>query len=282
MNPTMQMIIVQYRRRVPMKARNKSIFPAVIALLLALAACQVGSPAPEADTTLPSEGEVTESAPPAEAAAENTAGACANPYLPIITGAAWNYKLTGPIPDTFTRKITAVEADGFTDQDVFDSGVTRTGKWNCENGDLIALSPSGGDSSNVSAEGISVDFQTTALEGVTLPASIKPGDSWSQSLTLEGTQTINGVTYPAINQVNISCNATGTESVTVEAGTFQAMRMECQVTFDITLTIDGNATQNTLTIHNTNWNAENIGLVKTVTTGGGLDSVTELTSYTIP
>ena len=138
---------------------------------------------------------------------------------------------------------------------------------------MIALNPSGGGS---------VDFQTTALEGVTMPASLNPGDSWSQSLTLEGTQTVNSETLPVSNHVTQACTAVGVESVTVPAGTFDAMRVDCQVNMNITIDISGSPFTTPITLNNTNWYALKVGLVKTVSTGSGLDSTTELTSYSIP
>jgi len=226
-------------------------------------------PATETATTIPT-------TPP------ESAGACENPYSPVIEGATWNYNLTGPIPDTFTHTVLSVESDGFTEQDQFGTGVTRQGKWQCENGDLIALN-SAGNSANVSAEGVSVDFETTELSGVTLPAAINPGDTWSQSLTLEGTQTIGGTSYPASNRLTSNCTAIGIESVTVQAGTFDAMRVECQTDMNISIALDPNNPISTpLSLTNVYWYAENIGMVKNTTTSPGINSTIELLSYNIP
>ena len=252
-------------------------FLAVGALAISMLACNLGKgPASPEDTTNEN---------PVEAPADNSsnsAGSCDNPYMPIITGATWSYKLTGPVPDTFIRNITSVEASGFADQEVFGSGVTRQSKWNCDNGNLIALNPSDGGSSTINTEGYSVDFQTTAASGVTLPAAMNPGDSWTQTITLEGIQTINGTEIPSKNQFSNTCTVIGVESLAVEAGTFDAMRVDCLTVMDITITMQDNPIQQNLTLNGTNWYAENVGLLKTVTTGGGLDSTIELTSYNIP
>ena len=209
--------------------------------------------------------------------------ACDNPYMPVVAGATWNYKLTGPISDTFTHSILSVENNSFVEQDVFNTGVTRQGTWNCDNGNLIALDPPSGTSANVSTENnVSVDFETKDLSGVTIPATINAGDTWSQSLTLEGTQTINGTSFPASNQMTNDCKAIGMESVTVEAGTFDAMRVECQTAMNISITMGDAPVQSTLNITGTNWYVEGVGLVKTLTTGMGLDSTTELVSYNLP
>ncbi len=264
--------------------RIKPFTISIAALIVSMLACNLGKVAPSDSPGDDQNSAVTEStpAPVNEAANPPVAGACENPYMPVIVGATWNYNLTGPSPDTYIHSILSVEANGFTEQDVFGSGVTRQGQWECDNGNLVALNPSGGGSASVTSEGTSADFKTTALEGVTMPASLNPGDSWSQSLTLEGTQTVNSDTFPVSNQVNQACTAAGVESVTVPAGTFDAMRVDCQVNMNITIDIAGSPFTTPIALTNTNWYAIKVGLVKTVTTGSGLDSTVELTSYLIP
>ncbi len=257
-------------------------------LLLSILACNMGKspdpfePIPPTVSQGLTEAALTPDAPATEAPANVNPGACANPYLPVVVGATWNYKLSGPTPDTFTRSIIAADTSSFTDQDVFGSGVIRQGKWNCENGNLTALNPSNGDSASVNSENVTVDFQTTKLSGVTLPAIINAGDSWTQTTTLEGTEDINGVLIPAKNEFSNTCKAVGIESVTVEAGNFDALRVECQTAMNITITMNDSPFETAVTFNATNWYAEKIGLLKTVTQGEGLDSTVELTSYNIP
>ena len=273
---------------------NRIFFLTVISILiLALLAC---SPAPnpgsaptqppaatEAVPALATETQIVSEAPTDTAVPAPEAHACDNPYMPIVPGATWNYKLTGPLSDTFTHSIVSVESSSFVEQDVFAAGVTRQGTWNCENGNLIALDPPSGASANVNTENnVSVDFETKDLSGVTIPAAISAGDTWSQALTLEGTQTINGTAFPASNQLTSDCEAIGIESVTVEAGTFDAMRVECQTNMNISITMGDAPIQSTLDLTGTSWYAEGVGLVKTLTTGMGFDSTTELVSYNIP
>jgi len=129
---------------------------------------------------------------------------------------------------------------------------------------------------------VNADFHTTASSGVTLPASIKPGDTWTQALTLEGIEDLNGLQIPAKNETSNDCTAAGIESVTVPAGTFDALRFDCQTNTDIMITMSGNDIEQTIDFTASNWYAEGVGLIKTVTTGSGLDSTIELVSYTIP
>ncbi len=254
-------------------------------LVLSMLACNLGN-GPVLSGTLPPKGTPNMSTPATENTpagnSSSSSGACANPYLPVIAGAAWNYKLTGPIPDTFTRSIISVEASGFTDQSIIGTGITRQGKWKCDNGSLIAMDPSSGGSANINSKNISIDLQTTELSGVTIPATLNAGDSWTQTATLEGTENSKGTQVPVKNQSVNTCKAVGVESVTVEAGTFDAMRLECQTVMNATITMQGNPIQTNVTLNVTNWYAKNIGLVKTVITSEGVDSTIELVSYNIP
>ena len=261
-------------------------------LVLSISACSPESPAPQATEeaiNTPTLGTTEVSATEAPTTMPTTppestgAGACDNPYLPVVAGATWNYNLTGTVSDTFTHTILSVESDSFIEQDQFGTGVTRQGQWQCENGNLTALNPTGGSSATVSTEGVSVQFETTAFSGITMPATINPGDTWSQSLTLEGTQTIAGTSYAASNEFTNDCTAIGNESVTVPAGTFDALRVECQTNMNISVALDpNNPISSPLSSTNISWYAEDIGMVKTSTTGAGIESTIELVSYNIP
>lgn len=263
-----------------MKRRKLSIVIAVSILILSTLACNIGKQAPPAETK-PQGENPTKSAPP-EQASNSSSGECTNPYYPVVTGATWNYNLTGTYPDTFVRSIVSVDAGSFTDQDVFGRGVTRQGQWNCDNGALIALDPTSGNSASVSSDKVSVDFSTTSASGVTLPAALNPGDTWTQAVTLEGTETINGAQIPAKNEFLNSCTVAGSESVTVAAGTFDAIRVDCQTSMKITITMNDNPVETPVDITATSWYAENVGMVKEVTTGDSVNSTIELTSFSIP
>ncbi len=265
---------------------NTKIIPPLLAtciLTLAMLACNLGK-APSA-TQVP-QTNTNQSTPQATeaptTAPAQTVSACDNPYLPVIVGATWNYKLTGPVPDTYTHTILSVASDSFSEQDVFGVGVTRKGNWHCDSGNLTALNPPSGSSGTVDSKNIQVDLQTKDFSGVTLPVKINAGDAWSQSLDLEGTETINGTASPASNKLKMDCKASGVESVTVTAGTFNAMRLDCTTETHITVQMANNPVDITLTITNTNWYAENVGLVKSLTTGLGFESTVELLSYNIP
>src|SRR5258706_5399127 len=178
------------------KLMNTKTIPPLIAtciLTLAILACNLGKAQSATQVPQTNTNESTPQATEAPTTAPaQTVSACDNPYLPVIVGATWNYKLTGSVPDTYTHTVRSLESDGFSEQDVFSKGITRQGNWHCHNGNLTALNPPSGSAGNVSSKSIQVDLQTKDYSGTTLPASLKAGDAWSQTLDLEGTETING------------------------------------------------------------------------------------------
>ena len=252
---------------------NKTISTLLMgALLVTMSAC--GAQQAPAAQVSESEGSATVEEVPTET------GNCKNKYLPVIAGTTWNYTVTGPTTDTFTRSITSASKNGFTDQDVFGSGVTRKGDWNCgEDGSITSLAV--GDSASVQTEDVSLELQTDAFLGRSLPGEINAGDSWQHSATLEGKLT-GDESIPTSTLVNSQCTAAGVESVTVPAGTFDAIRVDCQVKMDTTVSFPEFPVNTSMSLSGTSWYAEGVGMVKSTTTGGGMDSTTELTSYSIP
>ncbi|MCE9646220.1 MAG: hypothetical protein K8S20_09500 [Chloroflexi bacterium] len=250
---------------------------ALMSLVLASLACSL----PGSGGTSPT-GEAPAESGPSGAGAGN--GACANPLYPVVTGASWTYSFNGAAPGNFTRSITAVNADGFLDQDVFDSGISRSGEWKCDNGSLIALKPdSGASTADVQSQNVSATFQTTAMSGVTLPGTVNPGESWSQNFSMEGVEHINGMDIPARSDTSFTCTGGATESVIVPAGTFNAMRMDCSTNIAITITMNDTDIPTNVATTSTMWYAPGVGMVKTDSVVGTTGNITlELTAYNIP
>jgi hypothetical protein len=254
----------------------------VVLLLVAMLACGLPGLANPG-----SGGETQPALAPPESGGSGSvnSGACDNALYPVIAGASWTYSFTGAAPGDFKRSIVATTADGFTDQDVFDSGVTRTGQWKCEAGALVALEPGGGTgaTANVQGSDINANFQTTSMDGVTFPAVVNPGTSWTQDFTIAGTQSINGQEVASKNQTTYTCTAGGSESVTVPAGTFEAVRVDCQTSVQITITMNGADIPTNASFTSTAWHAPGVGMVKTDSVlSDGSTSTIELTAYTIP
>lgn len=202
---------------------------------------------------------------------------CQNPYSPIVQGASWQYQLSGVTSGTFTRTLTAVRADGFEDQDVFSAGTTRQGSWACQNGNLISLTPSSGAS--VSAAGIQTDFTIESNTGISFPADPQPGQEWAQNIVYLGQQTTGGVTIESRNVLATSCKAGNIETVTVPAGEFSALRVDCSTRIDIyisgSLSFSFNSSDSA-------WHAPGVGMVKSVGTSNMGATEIVLLAYNIP
>jgi hypothetical protein len=189
---------------------------------------------------------------------------------------------------TITQSIPTVSAAGFTEQVVNlmtgNTNFTQTGQWKCDQGALTDLDPV---STNFGDSTTTTTFKTTSMVGPTLPASAKPGDSWSQTYTVEITATAGTVTTQATENASESCTAIGMESVTVAAGAFNAMHVSCQINTSTLITADSQDVPMVTTAQSDRWYATNVGLVKSndqgsIDQGKTNTSVTELTTYTIP
>jgi hypothetical protein len=215
-------------------------------------------------------------APPEPAPA---AGPCQNPYYPVVTGASWEYQISGTSSDTFVRSITNVRENGFDDQDVFSAGVTRRGSWECREGELISLTP--GSGASVIASDVQANFTIESNTGITFPADPRPGTEWTQTIIYRGQQTIGDTNVESRNVLNLSCKAIGMERVSVPAGDFEALRVDCTTQLDISISVPLAMNLST-TVTGSAWYAPGVGWVKSRDSGEMGVTEVVLLSYTIP
>jgi hypothetical protein len=267
--------------------KNKFLFfPALIIILVAVSAC--GPTVVTSTIPVPGGAEATDvpTQPPTTAPIiPSIISECDNPLYPVVVGATWTYVISGPPDSTQDRTIQEVRSDGFTDHDEFSGGTSRTGEWTCSNGDLIALNPaaSGATTASMITAGTMADFQTTSSDGMTLPAVVTEGTNWTQNMTLEGIQTFNNIEVASKLTFSNNCTGGGIESVTVAAGTFNARRVDCIGSFNITITMNGMEIPTASTATTTLWYAEGVGMVKNSSIlSDGTTSTVELTAYNIP
>ncbi len=263
-------------------ARRRAITGIALAVILpSILACGLGTPkgAPpssNAPTVSP-----TTATSPTTASTSAASSNCDLQYYPVVKSASWSYTMTGEVSGQFTRSITEVKPDGFTDQDVFSAGITRTGQWACDDG-LIALQPQAGISAMVQAKNLSGNFHTTDSSGVTIPDNLGPGATWNQDITIKGTESINGQEVPAKAHVIMQCNASSVEPITVPAGKFDALRAECKYDMKVTITLNSLTVPTEITSTQVAWYAAGVGMVKAEETiASGLTTI-ELASYHIP
>ena len=214
-------------------------------------------------------------------------GSCANPLWPVVSGAYWSYESNDSVLGqyTFTSTVTEVGTDGFGLTNEYSTGVTAAQAWQCQAGNLISLSVGGGTAATLSTDnGTNAHTETTGNSGVTLPALVSPGDAWSQTMNLSGTVTLtDGNSGSSEGAYVADYSAVGIESISVPAGSFEAMRIEMNSVYTLNITVEGMTVPTVVNNAATLWYAPGVGLVMSVNTNDimGTETIT-LTGYNVP
>lgn len=247
---------------------------AIASLLLSASACNT---APAAPGLTPSR------AVPPVSASTSDQDECDNEYFPVIQSASWSYVVTGGISGQFTRTIMTVSPVGFTTRDVFSNGMIIAGKWQCDDGTLMAMQPDEGATAPIELSDQIEVSQTSAVDGINLTEQLVPGATWEEVLLIEGSKVVNGQGVPASDALKLSCAANNVESISVPAGTFKAVRSNCRTDEKITLTIGGAAVSSERITISTLWYGSGVGLVKSEqVAASGAKTTVELISYLVP
>jgi hypothetical protein len=270
-----------------MKQKKRYTLISALLVTLILAACSTPSVSPtnpQPTVTEPSTEPTAalEASPPAAGQ-----GLCTNLYYPVRPNATWTYKSTGgPAGEyRFTDTITSVREDGFTLSTQI-GDLNRTQEWTCTTEGLAALQLGGAPAAMLNSQGIHLNLDVEDGTGVAFPARINPGDQWQQTLHVTGNVTAMNEEAEATGDVQMNFVAVGEESVTVPAGTFQALKVDVDVTLDLDATYSGISLPVSFSGDYTYWFAPGVGWVKASGTGAVLGSsftdTTELQSYNIP
>ena len=213
---------------------------------------------------------------------------CENALYPTVQGAIWIYTSTGGPSGTFnyTNSIYAVRTDGFTLTTQF-ADTTRIQEWTCQPDGLKALQLGGGSAAGVSIQAMTADLTTSEATGIILPKDISSGMEWEYSLALQGTVAMPGDQQSqSSGTYSVSMKELGRETVTVPAGTFEAVKIQSNSTVDIISVFAGNEIPIKFNGTTITWYAPGVGYVKSVENGdfGGtvFSATTELQSYSIP
>jgi hypothetical protein len=181
----------------------------------------------------------------------------------VVNGAEWTYKDSD---SHFTHSLTTGDNGAFTIK--VESGAdTFIIQGLCQQGGDINLVDGPGSSLTFSGDSGSSTMTTTKNDGVSLPGDIQQGDDWSQTVGVQvsaGNQTMDFT-------IDSTFKALGYETVTVPAGTFNALKVE--ESSDM-----GGPNPTVITL----WYAQYIGPIKTVINVGEQPIVQELVSYSIP
>ena len=249
----------------------RMLFPCGLALVLILSGC--GAPG------------LARSVPAASPTPVDTVG-CRNAYYPVATGASWSYASRNgsqPGDDLFTRTIDAATSSDFTVTDRHAAGGMWMVKWLCHAGNLTALDPGAGRASLTTSNAAQSGADVTA-DGYVVPATFAGASPWSQKLTLQSPVQSNGKSVASSRiDATLQCSLGAAASISVPAGTFQAVSAACTKTVIVSAVAPGGtvqlgATQQSITY----WYARGVGLVKSVATGGPANETLLLTSYHIP
>lgn len=206
--------------------------------------------------------EPTPTTPPAV----SSEGPCDNPYYPIVDGATWVYETEEMGPATHTM---ATGQDNTFTVTVESENSTSTLAGTCTDEGIVLMDQGLGGSFQ-SDSGTST-VTTQYEDGITLPDDIQVGDDWSQTMSLiasSGDQSLSA-------EIVTNYKALGYESVTVPAGTFEALKIEQTGTMNM-------MGQEILT-KGMLWYAQGVGSVKSESgLEGEKASIIQLLSYSIP
>ena len=264
-----------------MNYKNLNRVALTLVLGLVLQACAPSIP----ETPVPPTAEVTAletELPPTEAP-----GLCSHPLYPAETGATWTYQSTGGLSGnfSFTDRIAEVREDGFTVESQF-NGAPVTQEWTCTPDGLASVSFGSGVAGGISTSGVRMDLTTSNVQGLILPSTINAGDEWPYSLDLEGEVEYSGTTAQAQGTASFAFSAVGEESVTVPAGTFDAMKIHAEMTLEMDVTYSGFNVPLVFIIPSDIWYVQDIGWVKATSSGDlfgmAFDENIELQYYSIP
>jgi hypothetical protein len=242
--------------------------PSVV-LALAVAACGLG-------TSSPGIGSSQEPGGP-NSTSQSGSGLCDNPYQPVVESATYSRTSTSSLGQgSYTGTISHVTSTGF---DIDRAGTLPSGRtytstevWVCTPDGLAQYLTNDLAAIYTGSNGATVTVSVNTNQGVTLPNSINPGDTWTQHMNAD----VTGPDSTTNWDVTYDFTALGNETVTVPAGTFTAMK----IAFHVTSASQG---QTVLEADLDFWAAPGVGLVMSdFTFGGAVQSTTVLTAYNIP
>ena len=211
--------------------------------------------------------------------AEGSETACDHPYLPLRSGSSWTYSTTEGTSTWSVGSAAGTADSAQATMAITVPEVAMTTHWNCTSEGIISY-----DFGNISVAemGEIVSMDVTDSSGVFLPAAslLAPGYSWSENYSLAMHVTAEGFSIDTTMSAAESWTAVGMETVSVPAGTFEALRVEGTENISMSgyMGMGGVDT----VVHATFWFAEGVGIVRYTSEAEGYSSVAELTSYAIP
>lgn len=266
-----------------MQSSRKKISLIITACMLGLAACSSLGGGTEAQQVILPYTQV-----PSTSSIPNTGGLCDNPLYPVREGASWAYINSGGPNGTFAYSdmISAVRADGFTLTSQI-GNLVRTQEWACEADGLKALELGGGTTASITAQGLTAEFSTSDITGLSLPVVISSGQQWQYNLTIHGTIPMpTGEQVQSNGTYSMVLQEMGKETVTVPAGTFEAVKIQSSSTVEILVPFGNDQVPMKYSGTSITWYVPGIGYVKSIENwdlgSTPYTATTELQTYVIP
>lgn len=176
---------------------------------------------------------VPTSAPTPAPAAPAVRNSCANEYFPLRAGYEISYANQTPgsaSQSTHTMKVTSVLGTQATVSIAFNSGIRSEQVYDCTDGNVRAT---GYVDLGAGMTGVRATSITRSSSGQLIPSDARVGSTWSA--TFDIATSIAGNPTVAARQINTTVTTQRTaeaeESVTVPAGTFQALKVRSSTTF---------------------------------------------------
>jgi hypothetical protein len=211
---------------------------------------------------------------PAEPVASGSGDACDHPYLPLRQGATWSY---GTSEGSMTWTVTSASSSAAT-MDFNIPGGTFTVNWTCAPGGLASYDFGSFGSSDLAGLG-SVEIVSSSGSWLPTVDELESGASWSHEFTTSVSSAVEGFSVNIEATTTENFTAAGVETVSVPAGTFEAIRVDESATTTISgAPIPIPSTSST----GTYWYAPGVGIVRWTNSSEGYTGYGELTSYSVP
>jgi hypothetical protein len=152
---------------------------------------------------------------------------------------------------------------------------------------LLALQLGGGPTTSISAQGLSAQFETSSVTGISLPIDIQGTRQWAYSLSMEGTVAMpDNQASQADGNVSSTFQVLGTEPISVPVGTFDAIKVQVNSKYTLNTSFQGFLMPLNFSSTTIMWYAPYVGWVKSIENsdfgGSPYSATTELQSYSFP
>jgi hypothetical protein len=231
--------------------RKKPVFLVIVFIvsILVLSACNL----PERQNSQAEAPVITNA--PLPVGSPTAVSLCYNQYFPSRLGNTWEYSGNNSASGAYNR--TDIVSTSGTEEFSVNTSVSSINysvNYSCSAAGLTANNPiEPYVGALLSGPDAPVNVKLTSISGVTLPATISPGDTWQQTADFEATSqqlNVNG-------RFVFDYSAVGYENITVPAGSFNALRVDTTIRIEVSMF---HVEAGTYTL--STWLAPDVGLVK--------------------